>query len=140
MLVTEVATKSKKRGRRAGNRAGKRRSRRAVVTVTAVTALPEKFQYSSPVNCAVHAFLMRYQSALRKVPAHLPPRVHAGPPSKRVKRVSWSKLFTYIYVLWKFTVFGGTLGTLTLKERRLKLIDHYDVTFLVKGKTIRGLN
>ncbi|XP_063628434.1 eukaryotic translation initiation factor 4E transporter-like [Cydia splendana] len=84
-----VEAKSKRRRRRAGNRAGKRRSRKTTVAVAAVATLPSE-KYSSPVKCAVHAFLMRYQSALRKVPAHLPPRVHAGPPSKRVKRVSWS--------------------------------------------------
>ncbi|KPI99087.1 hypothetical protein RR46_10405 [Papilio xuthus] len=37
----------------------------------------------------MHAFVLRYRSALRKVPTQMPPHVRAGPPTKRVKRVSW---------------------------------------------------
>ncbi|XP_048482169.1 eukaryotic translation initiation factor 4E transporter [Plutella xylostella] len=65
-----------RRRRRAGARAARRRARRAEAE-------------AGPARCAVHSFVLRYQAALRRVPAHLPPRVHAGPPSKRVKRVSW---------------------------------------------------
>ncbi|XP_026333784.1 eukaryotic translation initiation factor 4E transporter-like isoform X2 [Hyposmocoma kahamanoa] len=84
--VGEVMKKSRRRRRRAGSRAAKRRARKANMTLTISSASDNII---SPVKCAVHAFLLRYQSALRKVPAHIPPRVHAGPPSKRVKRVSW---------------------------------------------------
>lgn len=84
----DITKKSRRRRRRAGSRAARRRSRKISV-VAAVVAT----QDLSPAKCAVHAFLMRYQSALRKVPTHLPPRVHAGPPSKRVKRVSWRKFY-----------------------------------------------
>ncbi|CAG9126499.1 unnamed protein product [Plutella xylostella] len=65
-----------RRRRRAGARAARRRARKAEAE-------------AGPARCAVHSFVLRYQAALRRVPAHLPPRVHAGPPSKRVKRVSW---------------------------------------------------
>lgn len=85
--VKEVSKKRRRGRRRAGSRAAKRRARKANVTplITSVDNIV------SPKKCAVHAFILRYQSALRKVPAHIPPRVHAGPPSKRVKRVSWRK-------------------------------------------------
>lgn len=80
----EVTKKGRRRRRRAG-RAAKRRARK--LAALAVTPVDK----SSPVKCAVHAFLLKYQSALRKVPTQLPPKIHAGPPSKRVKRVSWRK-------------------------------------------------
>lgn len=101
--VVEVSKKSRRRGRRAGSRAGsraaKRRARKAssqtIAAAAIATSIPEKL--GSPAKCAVHAFLLKYQSAMRKIPAQLPPKVHAGPPiphgppSKRVKRVSWRK-------------------------------------------------
>lgn len=74
--------KARRRGRRAGARAAKKHARKSSTAVTEVI---------SPIKCAVHAFVLRYQSALRRVPSQMPPRVHAGPPSKRVKRVSWCK-------------------------------------------------
>lgn len=74
----------RRRRRRAGSRASKRRAKKL-----AIIASQEKIL--SPMKCAVHTFLLKYQSALRKIPAQFPPRVHAGPPSKRVKRVSWRK-------------------------------------------------
>ncbi|XP_064074280.1 eukaryotic translation initiation factor 4E transporter-like isoform X3 [Vanessa tameamea] len=83
-VMSEVAKKGRRRRRRAGSRASKRRARKL-----AAMAVATPVEKSSPVKCAVHAFLLRYQSALRKVPMQLPPKVHAGPPSKRVKRVSW---------------------------------------------------
>lgn len=82
--AAELTKKSRRRKRRAGSRAAKRRARKTATSVVGA-------QEASPMKCAVHAFLMRYQSALRKVPTHLPPKIHAGPPSKRVKRVSWRK-------------------------------------------------
>ncbi|CAH2052807.1 unnamed protein product, partial [Iphiclides podalirius] len=101
----DVAKSGRRRRRRAGSRASRRRARKVAaataVTATAATAAalaagPDKGG-PSPAKCAVHAFVLRYQSALRKVPAHLPPRVHAGPPSKRVKRVSWRELRRPLY-------------------------------------------
>ncbi|XP_047538503.1 eukaryotic translation initiation factor 4E transporter-like isoform X4 [Vanessa atalanta] len=83
-VMSEVTKKGRRRRRRAGSRASKRRARKL-----AAMAVATPVEKSSPVKCAVHAFLLRYQSALRKVPMQLPPKVHAGPPSKRVKRVSW---------------------------------------------------
>lgn len=78
--------KGRKRRRRAGTRSAKRRIARKE------ESLSSSFEKSlTSVTCAVHSFVMKYQSAIRKVPAHLPPNIHAGPPSKRVKRVSWSK-------------------------------------------------
>lgn len=88
-LVGEVVKKGRRRTRRAGSRAARRRARKSSATLVAVTA-------SSPAKCAVHAFLLKYQSAMRKIPAQLPPRVHAGPPTKRVKRVSWRKLRHFV--------------------------------------------
>ncbi|KAJ2940301.1 hypothetical protein O0L34_g11874 [Tuta absoluta] len=88
-VAVEATKKGRRRRRRAGSRAAKRRARKTSLPKTAALAnLPSDYM-ASPVKCAVHAFLQRYQSALRRVPAHLPPRIHAGPPSKRVKRVSW---------------------------------------------------
>lgn len=88
-----------KKGRRRNRRAGKRISRKrkenkSTTTTTAVVVGVAKAaveSIASSEQCAVHQFLLRYQSALRQVPTHLPPKVHAGPPTKRVKRVSWSK-------------------------------------------------
>lgn len=84
LVSCEVTKKGRRRRRRAG-RAAKRRARKSAAL--AVTTGDK----SSPVKCAVHTFLLKYQSALRKVPTQLPPKIHAGPPSKRVKRVSWRK-------------------------------------------------
>lgn len=82
-------TKKTRRSRRTRSRAAKRRARKANETLTlSSTALDNLI---SPMKCAVHAFILRYQSALRRVPAHIPPKIYAGPPSKRVKRVSWRK-------------------------------------------------
>lgn len=84
----DVMKKGRRRRRRAGARAAKKRARKAAALKT--TSLSQAVDdVLSPIKCAVHAFLLQYQSALRKVPSQLPPRVHAGPPSKRVKRVSW---------------------------------------------------
>ncbi|XP_041971760.1 eukaryotic translation initiation factor 4E transporter-like isoform X2 [Aricia agestis] len=83
MISKEVQSEGMKKGRRrrrsARSRAAKRRARK----------MADRAGDISPVKCAVHVFLMKYQSALRKVPTQLPPKVHAGPPTKRVKRVSW---------------------------------------------------
>lgn len=87
--VGEVTKKNKRRRHRTGSRAARRRARKANVTLTISASAPDNI--ISPVKCAVHVFFLRYQSALRKVPAHVPPKVHAGPPTKRVKRVSWRK-------------------------------------------------
>ncbi|CAH2229486.1 jg20859 [Pararge aegeria aegeria] len=83
-VQADVAKKGRKSRRRFAIRAAKRREKRLAATNVAVDSVP------SPVKCAVHAFVLRYQSALRKVPSQLPPKIRAGPPSKRVKRVSWS--------------------------------------------------
>lgn len=90
--VGEVLKKGRRRTRRAGSRAARRRARRSSTTLAALTATITPEKTSSPTKCAVHAFLLKYQSAMRKIPAQLPPKVHAGPPTKRVKRVSWRKL------------------------------------------------
>lgn len=87
---SEVTKKGRRRRRKAGSRASKRRARK----LAAMGLVSPAEKISSPVKCAVHAFLLKYQSALRKVPTQLPPRVHAGPPSRRVKRVSWRKLMS----------------------------------------------
>ncbi|XP_028178296.1 uncharacterized protein LOC114365819 [Ostrinia furnacalis] len=81
----DVSKKGKRRRRRAGSRSAKRRARKTAASAGLTGPV------MSPMKCAVHAFLMRYQSALRRVPAQIPPKIHAGPPSKRVKRVSWRK-------------------------------------------------
>lgn len=102
----EVVKKSRRRRRRAGSRAAKRRARKnsAAVVLVAASLAPEKI--SSPAKCAVHAFLLKYQSAMRKIPAQLPPKVHAGPPTKRVKRVSWRKciLFRHLSTIYYRTI------------------------------------
>lgn len=88
--VVETVKKTR-RSRRAGTRLSRRRARRqAAMASVALTTNPFTGAVS-PNKCAVHMFLFRYQTALRCIPAHLPPTVHAGPPSKRVKRVSWRK-------------------------------------------------
>lgn len=90
----EVLKKGRRRRRRAGSRASRRRTRLSSSTASAVASIvPEK---GSQASCAVHAFLLKYQSAIRMIPAQLPPKVHAGPPSKRVKRVSWRKYPTFL--------------------------------------------
>lgn len=94
--VGEVPKKGRRRTRRAGTRAARRRARRSSATLAAVTATIAPEKIISPTKCAVHAFLLKYQSAMRKIPAQLPPKVHAGPPTKRVKRVSWRKLCYYV--------------------------------------------
>lgn len=86
-VQAEVAKKGRKRrrGRKVSARGAKtRRETKSVATVASEVL-------ASPVKCAVHAFLFKYMSSLRKVPSQLPPKIRAGPPSKRVKRVSWSK-------------------------------------------------
>lgn len=88
----DVLKKGRRRRRRAGSRAAKRRAARKSATSPPGGAPAPVDKFVSPIKCAVHAFLLRYQSALRKVPTQLPPKVRAGPPTKRVKRVSWSKL------------------------------------------------
>ncbi|KAL4708337.1 hypothetical protein ACJJTC_018455 [Scirpophaga incertulas] len=85
----EILKKGKRRRtRRAGSRASKRRARNSV-SATSFSTLKPVDKIQSPVKCAVHTFLLRYQSALRKVPSQLPPKVNASPLRKRVKRVSW---------------------------------------------------
>lgn len=91
-----VEPKKKSRRRRSsGRKIKRRRARKSSNPVTTVTVKAPVQNFASPVKCAVHAFLFKYQSALRKVPTQLPPKVHAGPPSKRVKRVSWSLSKSY---------------------------------------------
>lgn len=85
------AVKKGRARRKKDNRSRRKRSRSAKARPKMVTQINPKNNMKSPVKCAVHAFLQRYQSALRKVPSQLPPKIHAGPPSKRVKRVSWCK-------------------------------------------------
>lgn len=85
--AAEVLKKGRRRRRRAGSRTSKRRARKSAASNGGTALGP----VVSPMKCAVHAFLMRYQSALRKVPTQIPPKIHAGPPTKRVKRVSWRK-------------------------------------------------
>lgn len=99
VLPAGEVKKARRRRRRAGARAAKKRARKSASAVaTGVTLAPP--EVTSPIKCAVHTFLLRYQSALRRIPSQLPPRVHAGPPSKRVKRVSWCKSsFHYLYRL-----------------------------------------
>lgn len=113
--VTKKSRRSRRRRRRAGSRAAKRRARKANVTLTISASATDNI--ISPMKCAVHAFLLRYQSALRKVPAHIPPRVYAGPPSKRVKRVSWRKwrhhfVFFFLWICYEWQVSDGTIRPL----------------------------
>lgn len=112
LVSCEVTKKTRRRRRRAG-RAVKRRARKlAAVTVTTVVK-------SSPVKCAVHAFLLKYQSALRKVPTQLPPKIHAGPPSTRVKRVSWRKFV--IPIIRNLNINGKTKLTMSyLTDNKVK--------------------
>lgn len=86
----------RKKGRRRTRRSARRRSRTSSATVSASLNLEKT---SSPIKCAVHTFLLKYQSAMRKIPAHLPPKVHAGPPTKRVKRVSWRKSRYFVFYI-----------------------------------------
>lgn len=88
--ANETMKKGRRKRRRAGKRASRRRSSKTSAAL-AVAAAVSYEKYTSPMKCAVHAFLLRYQTSLRKVPTSLPPKVHAGPPTKRVKRVSWCK-------------------------------------------------
>lgn len=86
----DVVKKNRRRRRRAGSRAAKRRARRNSAAAVVSSSLTTD-RFISPVKCAVHTFLLKYQSAMRKIPSQLPPKIHAGPPTKRVKRVSWRK-------------------------------------------------
>lgn len=115
--VGEVTKKTRRRSRRGGRKAEKRRSKnRSTTTAAAVID-----RVSSPVKCAVHAFLLRYQSALRRVPSHPPPKVRAGPPSKRVKRVSWCELNFIALVNLYVVTFFCLIEAKHAKQRRFIL-------------------
>ncbi|KPJ12991.1 hypothetical protein RR48_05379 [Papilio machaon] len=84
MVSKEVCPKEASGRTRRRRRAGGRARRRAL---RAAAGGGERRQ--CPGKCVMHAFVLRYRSALRKVPTQMPPHVRAGPPTKRVKRVSW---------------------------------------------------
>lgn len=87
MVSKEVCPKEAGGRARRRRRAGGRARRRAL---RAAAGGGERRQ--CPGKCVMHAFVLRYRSALRKVPTQMPPHVRAGPPTKRVKRVSWREL------------------------------------------------